>query len=188
MLGSHGAGASLCTTSAADWFPAAARTTYPAPGGTLRNSRPRSELAFCVESAAPAGEMSDAAAPGARPVTYTCSTLPAAVKGVDAEAPLLGRALMTSHTLNMAAPARTIRLSGERVLCPAPCNILRLLTVEVDTPLWAGTRRRRPPGLSGTTQIPAPCELIVSGRGATLIRRDRGGLLAPGWGWDAFRR
>ena len=121
----------------------------------MRNSKPPSESAFCVESVVPPGEMSDACAPDARPVTYTWSTLPTAVKAVDAEAPGLAVELMTSHVLSVTAPARAIRPSGEIVLRPTPFNTPCLLTVGVDTPLWTVTGQLPAPGNSGTARRPA---------------------------------
>ena len=49
--------------------PDEARTRYPLPGGTLRNSRPPSESARCVYSVVPFARSSDMRAFGDKPVT-----------------------------------------------------------------------------------------------------------------------
>jgi hypothetical protein len=81
-------------------------------GGTFLNSAPPSELAFLVLRVCPAGVRSDTAALGARPVTYTCPTLPAARKvGVAAEARGVAAAikLTTSETPANVAKTRALR-------------------------------------------------------------------------------
>src|SRR5690242_5539604 len=110
MPGSHGAAASECTVIGPDCSPVEARRTrYPLPGDTLRNSSPPSESACCVESVAPAGPISDICAFGARPVTYTCSALPWALKLGAAIAPVAAISPAVTTAASEHALARTRR-------------------------------------------------------------------------------
>src|SRR5580698_1115496 len=112
MLGSHGAAASECTVTGADSAPPEVTSTrYPFPGDTFWNSNPPRLSAAWVKSVFPRGEMSDAWAEGARPVTYTCSALPTALKlGVAAEALIVVSMLTTRNPQIVTTTESAVRL------------------------------------------------------------------------------
>src|SRR2546426_5676583 len=118
-----GAGRVESTVSDPDFAPVSdRRTRYPLPGFTLRNSSPPSESARFVAIVRPALPRSDICALGSRPVTYTCSTLPCALKlaaaAFAAEAPAAVANVNAIVAAARRTPTRARLLETQPLLIP----------------------------------------------------------------------
>ena len=125
---------------------------------TSRNSKPPSELAFCVLTTAPALFTSAICVDGARPVTYTWRALPTAVKfGAAAVATVVGSDAKTSDAaITIATASPPLRTLARDFDIPPP---FRTLTYEwVPTRVLSCKRLRRNGVLATAVRIfPDPC-------------------------------